>query len=263
MKHIVFRMGYDFRTAYLKLGRNARLFCSTNNGLEKVPIIGLTGTASFDVLRMFMRGSFNWESSIIVPKSWKGKSLLSRLKYLMRLADPQLTETLLCSWPSTLINLVSNELLDEFNARTFSEFVKPKGDSTNCGIIFCPHKGGEFGVKRIAELLRNTFPEIKHAIGEYYGGGDGGDKVLDETQDRFKNNDISVLVATKAFGMGIDKPNIRFTIHVTHPISIEGFYQEAGRAGRDRESAVCFILHCDNLRLKTEIQLQKKFRSHF
>lgn len=267
--HCVSEWGHDFRTAYLKLGENARLFCSTNNGLEKVPIIGLTGTASFDVLSDVQREvHLIDESSIIRPEKLEREELTFKVKvFNATLAGPTTDRNIWASVGAathqTLINLVSNELLDEFNARTFSEFVKPKGDSTNCGIIFCPHKGGEFGVKRIAELLRNTFPEIKHAIGEYYGGGDGGDKVLDETQDRFKNNDISVLVATKAFGMGIDKPNIRFTIHVTHPISIEGFYQEAGRAGRDRESAVCFILHCDNLRLKNGNTVAKEIQESF
>ena len=62
-------------------------------------------------------------------------------------------------------------------------------------------------------------------------------------QDRFKRNELSLLAATKAFGMGIDKPNIRFTVHFNMPQSIESFYQEAGRAGRDRKKAYCAILY--------------------
>jgi ATP-dependent DNA helicase RecQ len=56
------------------------------------------------------------------------------------------------------------------------------------------------------------------------------------------NNEVPVLVATKAFGMGIDKPNIRYTIHYGMPGSLEAFYQEAGRAGRDRRTAQCIVL---------------------
>ena len=267
--HCVSEWGHDFRTAYLKLGENARSFCSTNIGSEKITIVGLTGTASFDVLSDVQREvHLIDESSIIRPKKLEREELKFKVKiFNANLVGADTDKNIKISVGSathqTLVDLLSNDLLDEFNTRTFSEFVNPNGEETNCGIIFCPHKGGEFGVTKIAELLRITYPEIQSAIGEYYGGGDGGAIVLDETQDRFKNNEVSVLVATKAFGMGIDKPNIRFTIHVTHPISIEGFYQEAGRAGRDRDHAVCYILHCDNLRLKNGSTVAKDIQESF
>ncbi|MCF8341399.1 MAG: DEAD/DEAH box helicase [Chitinophagaceae bacterium] len=63
-----------------------------------------------------------------------------------------------------------------------------------------------------------------------------------ENQRRFINNEQNLMVATKAFGMGIDKPNVRFTIHFNIPSSIESFVQEAGRAGRDRKIALSTIL---------------------
>lgn len=63
-----------------------------------------------------------------------------------------------------------------------------------------------------------------------------------ENQKRFINNELNLMVATKAFGMGIDKPNVRFTIHFNIPSSIESFVQEAGRAGRDRKVALSTIL---------------------
>jgi ATP-dependent DNA helicase RecQ len=61
--------------------------------------------------------------------------------------------------------------------------------------------------------------------------------------ERFKASETTLLVATKAYGMGIDKPNVRYIIHVGIPSSIEGYYQEAGRAGRDRRESICAILH--------------------
>ena len=59
----------------------------------------------------------------------------------------------------------------------------------------------------------------------------------------FNDNRQNLMVATKAFGMGIDKPNIRFTVNFNHPSSIESYVQEAGRAGRDRKNAISYILY--------------------
>ena len=62
----------------------------------------------------------------------------------------------------------------------------------------------------------------------------------------FKQNRTTVLACTKAFGMGIDKPKIRYTVHLRLQASIEGFYQEAGRAGRDQKHAECAIVLSNN-----------------
>jgi ATP-dependent DNA helicase RecQ len=67
-----------------------------------------------------------------------------------------------------------------------------------------------------------------------------------KTARGFKDNKFSVLIATSAFGMGIDKSNIRLTVHLGLPKSPEAFYQEAGRAGRDRNPSMCYLVVSDD-----------------
>lgn len=100
--------------------------------------------------------------------------------------------------------------------------------------------------KAIADTLTKTG---KYEVGVFMGSSDEDEKVGKETetesfdnQRKFIDNEQNIMVATKAFGMGIDKPNVRFTVHVNIPASIESFVQEAGRAGRDRKMALSSIL---------------------
>lgn len=259
--HCVSEWGHDFRTAYLKLGDNSRAFCFSGHNGETIPTLGLTGTASFDVLSDVQRevGLQN-NSDIIRPEKLERQELKFKVKNINVNSagiGNNFWERYNAVYEATkqsILNILNNDLISEphlreCNANSFPEFIKFDGINSNCGIIFCPYSGtGNFGVQSIANYLRLQFPNISHLIGEYYGSGDSNS--LEQVQDDFKSNKITLLVATKAFGMGIDKPNIRFTLHITHPISIEGFYQEAGRAGRDRKNAVCYVLHCNNLLLQ-------------
>ena len=112
------------------------------------------------------------------------------------------------------------------------------------GIVFCPHRQGPLGVNDTPANngVRTTLVDALNIPTEKISGYIGGD-LLDE-QNRFLSGDTSLMVATKAFGMGIDKPNVRFTCHVNYSSSLEGFVQEAGRAGRDRRMALATILYC-------------------
>jgi superfamily II DNA helicase RecQ len=109
------------------------------------------------------------------------------------------------------------------------------------GIIFCPHvKKTPLSVEVNKGFLND---QTKASIGSF-SGADDDHKSMQNLED-FRDNKLPIMVATKAFGMGIDKPNVRFTVNMNYSSSLEAFVQEAGRAGRDRKIALSTILVSD------------------
>ncbi|NQU31042.1 MAG: DNA helicase RecQ [Anaerolineae bacterium] len=140
----------------------------------------------------------------------------------------------------------SNEFVASFNRENLYIEVAPKNDALGqtlrflddrkdlSGIIYC------FSRRQVDELA--GYLEIKgFSVRPYHAGLE--DNTRKANQEAFIRDDVQIIVATIAFGMGINKPNVRFVIHFDLPKSIEGYYQEIGRAGRDDLPAHCLLLY--------------------
>lgn len=128
----------------------------------------------------------------------------------------------------------------------FDGWQKQPPDCSSGALVFCPHKGNtQHSVEKVHDTLSNGC--LEPVVTSYHGSdGNEDSKQCSANQEAFLRNEKAVMVATKAFGMGIDKPNIRCVIEMCHPQSLEGFVQEAGRAGRDRKLAIATIYCAEN-----------------
>lgn len=235
--HCVSEWGHDFRTAYLDLGSVIRDVCEDASG-RVPPIAALTGTASPLVLRDVLaelaidRGH---PDALLQPESFNREELTFEV---VRCAPGQHLRVLADVLGTLPARLGEQEISAE-------QWMRPAGDESRCGIVFCRTKkdqrSGAPGVESVADHLTEW---SKREVQAYHGTLHASTKRAIARD--FKNNATTMLVATSAYGMGIDKPNVRWIAHVGVPGSIEAYYQEAGRAGRDRKRAHCVILASDD-----------------
>lgn len=240
--HCLSEWGHDFRTSYLTLVNTIKKYC------PMARLLGLTATASRAVIKdLIAEFSLNIDN----PKKSEEVSVKIPLKYtreeLNFIIKSDNGESNDLKW-KTLVSILNN-------LENKRDVFDTNGDETLSGLIFVPHVNGDFGCYKLSQRISREFnkdvgwfsgdvpveyinnlriPIMSREVFETQVAG---------AQKKFKNNDIPLLVATKAFGMGIDKKNIRYTIHYGVPISVEQLYQEAGRAGRDKGDAGCYILY--------------------
>jgi len=133
-----------------------------------------------------------------------------------------------------------------FNRSNLFYEVRPKVDVLKQIILFAKDRVGKSGIiyclsrKKVEELAETLQVNGIKAL-PYHAGFDAKTRAFN--QDAFLNEDTDVIVATIAFGMGIDKPDVRFVIHHDMPKSLEGYYQETGRAGRDDGEGHCLAFY--------------------
>ncbi len=291
--HCVSEWGHDFRFSYLHLGRNLYNYVKAKE--NEISLLGLTATASFDVLADVERelsgnGAFELDTDAIVRYENTNRLELQykiekvpvqfeadRFYDTNNVMEAHLPKALNITnhWPQYdsksdyLANYISliPDYINGLQSDENIEFIKssfterqnneegvnielqtlmpqiPKdaiSTYNQAGIVFCPHVNSTgLSVRVNTEKLSESIPNV-----DSFSGKDNDERAM-QSLDNFRDNKSPLMIATKAFGMGIDKPNVRFTVNMNYSSSLEGFIQEAGRAGRDRKIALSTILVSD------------------
>lgn len=158
--------------------------------------------------------------------------------------------------------LEANVYKSSFNRPNLYYEVRPKTSEIDRDIIkYVRNNAGKSGIiyclsRKKVEELTETLRINEISVLPYHAGMDSATR--SKNQDAFLHEEVQVIVATIAFGMGIDKPDVRFVIHYDVPKSLEGYYQETGRAGRDGGEGKCIAFYTNKDLQKLEKLMQTK-----
>ena len=206
--HCISKWGHDFRPDYRYVSR----FIKESSDDNPAPVLCLTATAKPDVVRD-IKDHFKsrLDLDLLVLDGGASRNNLSfevrRTNRSSKLAD----------------------VLDVIEAGL-------PGPGASGAIVYCATRSA---TERLAEFLKQQ----GLAAERFHAGLSADEK--SESQERFREGELRIIAATNAFGMGIDKPDIRLVVHADVPGALENYLQEAGRAGRDREPASCVLLFND------------------
>ena len=259
--HCISEWGQEFRTSYLGIGSRLNELTDT-----KTPLLALTGTASLKVRQDITFNCQLNESDVLRADNFKRNELNFKVVFNTNHKEK-----------NNLVKDYFDTQIEKFFESNLNEFFMTNQvvEKNNLIVIFVPYKKDTIKYRNILNRFFKQ-KEIDVSIGIMWGTkpfnnndwvsfigqfkDENGKSTAKQTQreykehitENFRTGKTKIIIATKAFGMGIDIPNIRSVLHIGIPSSLMSWYQEAGRAGRDQENSLCTTIFTEEENVNPE-----------